>query len=142
MTDLKFILTDAPSPSEIDYVGGSLDQFNIDVTGIADNTPVAVLVRSSESNELVAGVTGRSSLGLLFLDLFFIKKDLRGSGLGTKMLAMFEEEGRRRNCVSAVLYTISFQAPWFYEKNGWSVFGEVPCAPEGTKRIYLSKALQ
>lgn len=114
MTDLKFVLTDAPSPSDLHYVGNSLDHFNIDVTGIADNKPVAVLVRDSESNELVAGVTGRSSLGLLFLDLFFIRKDHRGNGLGTKMLAMFEEEGRRRNCVSAVLYTINFQAPGFY----------------------------
>src|SRR5256886_11992358 len=57
-----------------------------------------------------------------------------GTGLGTEVLRMFEDEGRRRGCRSAVLYTISFQAPGFYERNGWRRFGEIPCDPPGTDR--------
>jgi len=45
------------------------------------------------------------------------------------MLAMAEEEARRRGCKRAVLYTISFQAPAFYARNGWRAFGEIPCDP-------------
>jgi hypothetical protein len=40
-----------------------------------------------------------------------------------------------------VLLTISFQAPEFYRRNGWRVFGEIPCNPPGTSRIYLTKDL-
>ena len=40
-----------------------------------------------------------------------------------------------------MLYTISFQAPGFYECNGWRVFGEVPCDPPGTTRVFMSKDL-
>jgi hypothetical protein len=58
------------------------------------------------------------------------------------MLAMAEAEGRRRGCGSGVLYTISFQAPRFYERLGWTVFGEVPCDPPGTSRVFMTKKLR
>jgi hypothetical protein len=46
-----------------------------------------------------------------------------------------------RGCVAAVLYTISFQAPGFYEKNGYRVLGTVACLPPGTSRIFMTKPL-
>jgi len=52
-----------------------------------------------------------------------------------------EDEGRRRGCRAAVLYTISFQAPEFYARHGWRVFGEIPCEPPGTRRVFMTKTL-
>ena len=66
---------------------------------------------------------------------------LRGAGIGGRMLTMAEEEARRRGCKRAVLYTISFQAPGFYARNGWQIFGEIPCDPPGTSRVFMSKEL-
>ena len=57
------------------------------------------------------------------------------------MLAAAEAEGTRRGCTAAVLYTISFQAPGFYERHGYRVFGTIDCAPPGTSRIFMSKNL-
>ena len=122
-------------------VGGGLNSFNDGVTGISDRRPLAVVVKDRATGEVVGGATGRSSLGMLFLDLFFLPETLRSSGLGTEILRTFEEEGRRRGCRSAVLYTISFQAPGFYERNGWRRFGEIPCHPPGTSRIFMTKEL-
>jgi hypothetical protein len=49
---------------------------------------------------------------------------------------------RRRGCGAGVLYTISFQAPEFYKRIGWRVFGEILCDPPGTSGILAkSKAL-
>jgi len=52
------------------------------------------------------------------------------------MMAMTEEEARRRGCRAGVLYTISFQAPGFYQRLGRHVFGEIPCDPPGTSRFF------
>jgi len=41
----------------------------------------------------------------------------------------------------SVLYTIIFQAPEFYERNGWTAFGEIACDPPGTSRIFMTKSL-
>jgi GNAT superfamily N-acetyltransferase len=122
-------------------IAEGLNQYNDEVTGNNDRRPLAVVVKDSMSGTVLGGITGRSSLGMLFLDLFYLPKSLRGSGLGSELLRRFELEGRSRGCVSAVLYTISFQAPKFYELNGWTRFGEVPCLPAGTSRIFMMKTL-
>ena len=57
------------------------------------------------------------------------------------MMTEAEEEARRRGCRAVVLYTISFQAPGFYEKRGYREFGRIACGPPGTSRIFMVKDL-
>ena len=141
MSKHEIIVTDTVSDQIEEIIGGGLNSYNDEVTGYADRRPLAVLVTDSETGEVLGGATGRSSLGLLFLELFYLPATLRGAGIGAAVLQTFEEEGRRRGCVAAVLYTISFQAPGFYERYGWKRFGEVACEPPGTSRIFLTKLL-
>ncbi|WP_413541527.1 GNAT family N-acetyltransferase [Janthinobacterium sp. FT14W] len=121
---------------------GGLNAYNDAITGYQDRQVLSVVVRDRDSQRVLGGAMGRTSLGLLFLDLFYLPAALRGRGLGSRILEQFEEEGRRRGCASAVLYTISFQAPEFYERRGWRRFGEIACSPEGTSRVFMSKTLQ
>jgi len=122
-------------------LGQGLDAYGEEQCGVSDRQPLAVLVRDPLSGKVVGGMTGRTSLGLMFIDLFYLPAELRGAGLGSAILQQFEQEGRQRGCSSGVLYTISFQAPAFYERHGWSRFGEIPCSPEGTSRIFMTKKL-
>ncbi|MCF7532283.1 GNAT family N-acetyltransferase [Pseudomonas petrae] len=130
-----------PIPELEEAINVGLNAFNDQITGSNDRSPLTVIVRDPITKQALGGIIGRSSLGLAFLDLFHLPDSLRGSGLGTKVLKAFEEEARSRGCRSAVLYTISFQAPGFYEKNGWTRFGEIACDPEGASRVFMSKKL-
>lgn len=94
-----------------------------------------------DTGQIVGGLLGRSSLGLFFLDLFYLPKEMRGSGLGSRLIRQAEEEARRRGCASAFVYTVTFQAPEFYERHGYRRFGEITCPPDGATRIFLSKSL-
>jgi GNAT superfamily N-acetyltransferase len=141
MSDSKIVITDAVRENIKEIIGGGLNSYNDEITGYADRRPLAVLVKDSATGEVLGGATGSSSLGLLFFELFYLPKAVRGLGIGTAVLQAFEEEGRRRGCVAGVLYTISFQAPDFYERHGWRRFGEVACEPPGTSRIFLTKQL-
>lgn len=118
-----------------------LNQFNDLMTGMSDRKPLSVFIKSTQTGEVLGGMQGRSSLGLLFIDLFYLPPELRKMGLGTDILRRFEEEGRKRGCTAAFLYTISFQAPDFYKKHGWEEFGRIDCKPEGTSRIFMKKSL-
>ena len=118
-----------------------LNAYNDAIAGYSDRQVLSVVVRDRDSQRVLGGAMGRTSLGLLFLDLLYLPAALRGLGLGSQVLAQFEEEGRRRGCASAVLYTISFQAPEFYERRGWRRFGDSACSPEGTSRVFMSKTL-
>jgi GNAT superfamily N-acetyltransferase len=77
----------------------------------------------------------------LRVELFFLPEDLRHCRLGSRILAMAEEEGRRRGCTRAVLSTVHFQAPGFYLKQGWEVAARIECEPPGHTRFYMTKKL-
>ncbi|GAB3779170.1 GNAT family N-acetyltransferase [Dyella agri] len=139
--DTEILVTDRIDESMSRVIRNGLDAFNDEVAGYADRLPLAVVARDPATGDVLGGALGRSSLGLLFLDLFYLPPPLRSGGLGSRILKRFEEEGQRRGCRSAVLYTISFQAPKFYERHGWRAFGEIPCDPAGTSRIFMTKDL-
>ncbi|AUY16119.1 MULTISPECIES: GNAT family N-acetyltransferase [Serratia] len=141
MKECHIEISDRVTPEITSCIAEGLDRFNDQQIGYGDRLPLAVVVKDPDSGDVLGGITGRSSLGLLFLDLFYLPEALRGTGLGSELLRRFEQEGRRRGCLSAVLYTISFQAPEFYQRHGWQRMGEVPCLPPGTSRIFMSKTL-
>ena len=41
--------------------------------------------------------------------------------LGSRLLTMAEEEGRRRGCTRVTLFTMEIQAPGFYLKQGYGL---------------------
>jgi GNAT superfamily N-acetyltransferase len=134
-------VTDAPEAEDVALISDGLDDFNVLQTGTDDRRALAVLARDPETGRVVGGLTGRTSLGLLFVEVFYLPPALRGAGVGSEILRQAEDEARRRGCRAGVLYTISFQAPGFYLRHGWKVFGEVPCDPPGTSRVFLTKDL-
>jgi GNAT superfamily N-acetyltransferase len=134
-------LTDAPDPQDVLAIRAGLNQFNVEASGIDDQRPLAVLVRDPTTRQVVGGITGRTSRGLFFLDVFFLPEAMRGTGIGSKLLKMAEDEGWRRGCQAAVLHTNTFQAPEFYRRNGWTELGSIPSGPPGNSRIFFTKQL-
>ncbi|AKA25211.1 GNAT family N-acetyltransferase [Pseudomonas chlororaphis] len=141
MDNPSIVVSDVLDSAFEALLSDGLATFNQQMAGYHDRRPLAVELRDPATGQVLGGVSARTSLGLLFIDLFYLPDSLRGSGLGARLLQACEDEGRRRGCRSAVLYTLNFQAPGFYEKHGWQRFGEIPCDPEGSSRIFMSKAL-
>jgi GNAT superfamily N-acetyltransferase len=139
MDQPELFVTDNPNTEAQQLIDNRLGDYNAEHAGYWDLRPLAVLVRDRASSRIVGGMLGRTSLGLLFIDLVFLPEELRGRSVGSRMLGMAEEEGWRRGCRTGVLYTISFQAPGFYERHGWREFGRIPCDPPGTSRVFMTK---
>ncbi len=66
-------------------------------------------------------------------------EQLRGQGVGEKLLAVAEEEARKRGCVGAWLDTFNPLARKFYEKRGYALCGELTDNPRGHARFFLRK---
>jgi len=122
-------------------IRGGLAAFNTARFRPSDNKTLDVLVRDDNSGEILGGLLGHTSYGLFFLDVFYLPEELRGAGVGSRVIGLAEDEARRRDCTAAFVYTVTFQAPGFYERHGYRRFGEVVCPPDGATRIFLSKAL-
>jgi GNAT superfamily N-acetyltransferase len=139
--DATITLTDAPSADEAAVITEGLRAYNEAQAGVSDSRALVILVRDPETQNVVGGLLGRTSLGLLRVDRFFLPDGLRRGGLGSRILARAEEEARRRGCTRAVLSTIHFQAPGFYSKQGWEVAARIECEPPGHARFYMTKKL-
>lgn len=100
---------------------------------------VAVTLR--EGDEIVGGVTGQVWCGWLFIQLFWIDEAFRGGDRGTELIGRLEEEARSNGATHAYVDTFSFQAPGFYQKRGYRIFGELENFPVGHSRFWLTKAL-
>jgi len=88
-----------------------LHAYDLKQTGYHDFRPLAVLVRDPQTGKVIGGLHGRSEFGLVYVAWFFLPEDLRRARIGSRVLAMAEEEGRRRGCTRIALTTLSIEAP-------------------------------
>jgi GNAT superfamily N-acetyltransferase len=128
-------VSSASEPDAGRIIGDGLNAFNDTTVRYADRVPLHVLVSDPDSGIVIGGISGKTSLGLMLIDLVYLPEGLRWS----RMMALAEDEARRRGCRAGVLLTISFQAPGFYKRLGWREFGEVPFDPPGISRVFLTK---
>ena len=76
-----------------------------------------------------------------YLDLLWVKDELRGSGYGHRLLRLAEDKARQRGAKNVYLDTFSFQVPNFYKQHGYQVFGELANFPSGHQRYFFTKQL-
>ena len=137
----RVVVTDQDNAEAERTIETGLAEYNREMAGYIDTRPLSAHVTDLTSGQILGGLVGRTSLGLFFIDLIFIPKELRGNRLGSEIMEAAEDEARKRGCTTAVLYTITFQAPGFYERQGYRVLGRIECPPPGQTRICMTKAL-
>ncbi|PIG95492.1 GNAT family N-acetyltransferase [Gloeocapsopsis sp. IPPAS B-1203] len=138
---LKMEIAEQPKHDETEFIVQQLIQFNSRCAGDGNFRQLTVFLRDEDDN-LVGGLVGSTYWQWLYVDVFWINETYRGGGCGTSLLAAAEQEAVKRGCQYAYLDTFSFQAPEFYQKLGYTVFGELPDFPEGHSRFFLKKVLQ
>ena len=121
-------------------IGGGIHYFNKQHAGDSGYKRICFILYTPEQ-EVAGGLIGETYWGWLYIDLLFVKEELRGQGYGGRILALVEEEARQRGVKNAYLDTFSFQALDFYKKYDYQVFGELKDFPPGHQRYYLTKQL-
>lgn len=140
-TELAVQATDAPDDQARAVISDGLAGYNDEKAGYRDFRPLAVVVSDPGTGEVIGGLFGRTSFGLLFVERFFLPEKFRGNGLGSRVIAVAEEEARQRGCTRAALFTLTFQAPGFYLKQGYAIAARLECSPPGATRMLMTKAL-
>jgi GNAT superfamily N-acetyltransferase len=121
-------------------IGGGISDYNTQQAGDDQGKNLCFVIYSTEK-EIAGGVIGATYWDWLYINLMWMKEELRGHGYGHQLLTLAEEEARKRGAKHAYLDTFSFQAPSFYQKHGYQVFGELPNFPAGHTRYFLTKEL-
>jgi N-acetylglutamate synthase-like GNAT family acetyltransferase len=113
--------------------------YNVEQTGRTDYKQIALSVRDGKG-EIVGGLIAEIYWDWMFVRLLWIDEKHRG-GNGAKLMAMAEEEARKRGARGVWLDTCSFQAPGFYKKLGFREFGRLDGHPGAHRRFWLAKML-
>jgi len=138
--EYRIDVVEKPEESVWKTIGGGLREFNTQNAG-DDKYQSLCLALFANDNEIVGGVLADIYWDWLYINVLWVKTELRGKGFGRDLLLRAEEESRQRGAKSAYLDTFSFQAPDFYKKYGYRVFGELNDFPAGHKRYFFTKEL-
>ncbi|MFT9497492.1 MULTISPECIES: GNAT family N-acetyltransferase [Bacillota] len=95
-----------------------------------------------EGGEILGGITGTIFWYNLHIDFLWVDESLRGNGYGKELLNRIEKIARENRCQLIQLDTFSFQAPDFYQKNGYEIVGVIEGHPnKENQQYYLKKKL-
>ncbi len=133
-------LTADASSSDSDFIFESLRQYNLQHAEDDHHQFLRVFVRD-ETGALIGGLLGDTYWGWLYIAILWVREDCRQLGLGKQMMASAEAEALRRGCQHAHVDTMDFQAPDFYLRLGYEIWGVLEDLPPGHRRIFLKKAL-
>lgn len=140
MPDFTCHRTDEPSESDRSAVLAILRQFTREAVQVLDNQDFAILLKN-EKGEVVGGLIASSRWGGFQIDMVALPASLRGRGYGSTLLKMAEEEARARGCHHMLLDTQAFQARPFYERHGFTVFGQIDGPAPYYPRYFMHKTL-
>lgn len=139
----RYEIIEGMSTEELDFVQQSLWTYNVQTAPpINDLKKNVHLVIKSEDQQILAGLIGKIYRGCLFIDTLWVHEKHRKAGLGQSLLEHAERIAILNGCCFIHLDTFSFQAPEFYKKNGFVVFGTLDGYPDGIVRYYLKKNLK
>jgi ribosomal protein S18 acetylase RimI-like enzyme len=137
---LKFEITDVAEDETRERLLSQLKAFNERQAGPGGHRPLVISLKN-ESDECVGGLWGMTSYGWLFIQFLVVPETARGQGAGCELLRMAEQEAIARGCRGVWLDTFEFQARGFYERQGYTLFGQLADYPQGFARFFLHKAL-
>jgi GNAT superfamily N-acetyltransferase len=141
VSDLRVVLEESPHADDARVVREGLLQFNRALIGDPEETQLGVFARDG-SGRVVGGLLGHVKWKWLYVAKLWLPDELRGRGVGTRVMREVEQYARRRACHGIYLDTFEYQALPFYEKLGYEQFGVLEGYPPGYRQYHLRKQLR
>ena len=140
MTEYHIKVLDPTNNIARDFIAAQLGKFNEPFVGEDDPIRVVLGVDSDEG-ERVAGLLAVISYQVMAIDLLWVHENVRGQGVGKKLVEQAERIAKHSGCTMLHLDTFDFQAPKFYEKLGFERWGVLGPFPNGHQRFYYRKLI-
>jgi GNAT superfamily N-acetyltransferase len=117
-----------------------LKRFNERQAGPINRRDIAATIRN-ERGQIIAGLAGEVFWNSFYVHLLWVEEEYRRQGFGGRLLRHAERLAVEASCDCVYLSTFEFQAPGFYAKQGYSVIGELPDVPKGSRRQWFAKTV-
>lgn len=139
MSEFKFKIESVENHVDvIQFLDDMIYEYNSSLISKNDGNLFAKIIRDENSN-IIGGISGWMWAMVSEITLFWVKEEFRNNGLGKMLLNAAEDEIIKKGCTTILLRSYSFQAPLFYEKNGYKTVYILDDFPAGYKHYTLVK---
>lgn len=139
---MNFTITKSPNSKDVEFLWSKLREHGLTKLSNPDLEEKFIFgIFAKENAEIKGGLLGQVYYKGMHVDLLWVDEALRKTRVGSSLLKKAEELARESGCTLIYLDTFSFQAPKFYEKIGFEVFGKIENFPETYTRYFLVKRL-
>lgn len=136
---MKFKLENVES-ERAEQLANLIRKYNRSNREPSKSEPLNIYVEDEQGN-ILAGMVAELFENWLEIEYLYVREDLRGKGIGSKISDKAEKESKSRGCKYSFVNTFNFQAPNFYKKHGYK---EIFALKEYTytgERYYYTKEL-
>jgi ribosomal protein S18 acetylase RimI-like enzyme len=144
----KYSFVSEPNEDRSEYVTNGLREFNQTRksplwSNFSQASAPLEIYALDDNGFVVGGLIGETN-GIpewLNVSVVWVTEEQRGQGIGHHLMSLAEEEAKRRSCRFARLATSNYQAPDFYKKIGYKMYGKLENCPQGETVYYFYKEL-
>ena len=136
---LAFTTTDTPPEDKLLAVDAGLEQHNYAVAPLTEVSQLAAFA-TDDHGVVIGGAVGRTWGQCCELLQLWVAPEHRSNGVGSRLLREFEAHARTRGCSIFYLTTLSYQAPDFYRRHGYSVLAQIAGYPNGIVKFLMHRA--
>jgi GNAT superfamily N-acetyltransferase len=140
MGQVRLELCEDPDPRDVAALEDGLYEYNRDRTGLTDGRAVAAFLRD-EDGGLLGGAFGYTWGGCLEVKYLWVSAALRQGGHGSRLMRSLEQDAIRQGCHTSMLDTYEFQAPQFYRKLGYVLYGEIDDPQTRARKYFFKRSL-
>ena len=138
LPEFAWVLSERPNEKDVQMLRQHLRDFNVTRANSQEGYGIAIFLRD-DKDQIVAGISGWLWGECLEIDYLWVQETIRAQGIGKRLVLALEEAAVVRGCHQITLETFSFQAPEFYQKLGYSVFGVIEGFGNRYRKFYMQK---
>ncbi|WP_404450975.1 GNAT family N-acetyltransferase [Virgibacillus necropolis] len=136
-------ITDQFNPDDVNYIKRKVIEYNMEELPdhIKTSDEDISFILRDDFGDIVGGITANMFWHHIHIDFLWVDKRFRKEGYGSLLLKKLEDFAKENACRLIYLDSFSFQAPGFYQKNGYKIFGKIDDHPKGYDLYFLQKRL-
>ena len=142
MSNLQFVvMSGEPDPNDKQIMVDGMLAYHASKGHVRKTDQYSIVVKD-EDNKTIGCVIVSFLWSGMEIESLWVEESHRNQGLGTRLMSAVEAEGKKRGSTVAYTNTFTWQAPEFYKKIGYTLFGQLENFPQGNTLYYFSKRLQ
>ena len=140
MTSIAITVQAGEAPEVESFLAERIYEYNSKATGYFDGESFSA-TQLDDAGEIQAGIFGFTWGGCCFISYLWVSEEQRHRGAGSALLKAAEQYAATKGCGNILLSSHSFQAPGFYERNGYQRQAVLQDYPLGHADIFFAKRL-